>query len=159
MQDIYEVLDSLGLDYQKHEHHAVFTCEDSDGLFEEIEGGHIKNLFLRNKNGNQHYLVVVESSKTVDLKELRKYLGESKISFGSAERLMENLGVTPGSVSPLALINNEKKDIVVILDEGLLKYDILNCHPNINTATLGLKREDLLKFLDYCGHELRMIEL
>lgn len=159
MSDIYKVLDELKIPYEKHEHEAVFTFDIADKLCQNIAGGHIKNLFLRNKKGDKHYLVVVEGIKTVDLKQLRKDLGESKLSFGSPERLMEHLGITPGSVSPLSIVNNDAKDVIVIFDEGLLNFDVLNCHPNINTATLSIKRDDLMRFLEQSGNELRVMKL
>lgn len=159
MEDIYKILDEKGVPYEKHEHEAVFTFDVAEKLCKEIPGGHVKNLFLRNKKGDVHYLVVVEGVKQVDLNQLRKDLGESKLSFGSPERLMEHLGVTPGSVSPLAIVNNAAKDVIVVFDEGLLRFDVLNCHPNINTATLSIPRDELMRFLNESGNEVRTMML
>lgn len=157
--DIYDVLDRLGIVYVKHEHPAVFTCEEAEPYYAKMKGGHSKNLFLRNKKGTKHYLVVIESSKKADLKKLENLLRESGLSFASPDRLMKYLGLTPGSVSPFGLINDLNKEVAVIVDKGLLVYDYLNYHPNINTATLEVGREDFEKFLEWCGNEVKFVEL
>ncbi len=158
MKDIYEVLESVGVKYIKREHPAVFTCEEANKYYKDVEGGHSKNLFLRNRKGDQHYLVIIESDKKVDLKKLTSQLGESKIGFASPERLKRVLGLTAGSVSPFGLINDVEKNVIVVIDEDLWKYDKLHYHPNVNTATLELKRDDFKKFLDWCGNEVRFLE-
>src|SRR6185503_15998134 len=97
---VYAALDALGIRYSRHEHPAVFTAEDASKHWDPIDGVQCKNLFLRNKKGDRHYLVVVEISKRVDLKDLVKVVGDDRLSFGSPERLMAKLGLMPGSVSP-----------------------------------------------------------
>jgi Ala-tRNA(Pro) deacylase len=99
--DIYVVLDRLGIPYRKTEHPPAFTVEQAETLYGHLPGAHTKNLFLRNKKGNRHYLVIVRSDKRVDLKALGGLLGEATLSFASPERLMRYLGVTPGAVTPL----------------------------------------------------------
>lgn len=148
MNDIYNVLEELKINYEKHEHPAVFTVEEAQKYDRGINAGKSKNLFLRNKKGDRHYLVIVEATRMVDLKKLAIITGESKLSFASAERLNDHLGVTPGSVSPFGLINDSDKTIQVVVDNGLLKYDKLAFHPNINTATLVISADDFKKFLD-----------
>lgn len=159
MKDVYEVLGDLGISYVRHDHPAVFTCEEAAPFYAKMRGGHTKNLFLRNRNGDKHYLVSVPPEKTVDLKVLKEKLGESKIGFASPERLMKYLGLTPGAVSLLGVVNNEDKSVVVVIDEELWKHEVLCCHPNVNTATLELKREDLEKFFKHCGNEVRIMAL
>ncbi|PIZ70637.1 prolyl-tRNA synthetase associated domain-containing protein [Candidatus Peregrinibacteria bacterium CG_4_10_14_0_2_um_filter_43_11] len=160
MKTIYNILDELGIEYVKHEHPAVFTCEESEAVgYRRAEGGNTKNLFLRNKKGTRHYLVSLGHEKQADLKTLKEKLGESNLSFASAERLMEYLGLTPGSVSLLGLVNNAAHDVIVILDEDLWKNNVICCHPNINTSTLDIKREDMEKFFKWCGNEVRVMEL
>ncbi len=149
MNDIYQILHDLDISYEKYEHPAVFTVEDAEKYDRGINAGHSKNLFLRNKKGDQHYLVVVEASKRVDLKKLALLLNESKLSFASAERLMTYLGLTPGSVSPFGLINDTSKTVQVIVDNGLMQQTKQSYHPNRNTATLVIKREDFKKFLSW----------
>lgn len=164
MSDIYAVLDALNISYVRHDHEAAFTVEQAEQIYGQLEGGKTKNLFLRNKKGRRHYLLVAEQHQTVDLKALRAELGESSLSFASPERLMKYLGLTPGSVSPFGLINDKEQEVVVLLDKTLLdkslqNMDPLNFHPNINTATLSISQDDFLRFLGHCGNEVRTVEL
>src|SRR3989338_6525197 len=158
MKDIYKILEDLGIKYVQYDHPAVFTCEEADQYYAKMEGGHSKNLFLRNKKGDKYYLVIVESDKKVDLQGLAKKLPEKKLAFASPERLLNVLGLTPGSVTPFGLINDENKQVTVVIDEDLWKYDTLNYHPNVNTATLGISRDDFKKFLDFCGNGVKFAE-
>lgn len=154
MEDIYQVLKDLKIDYQKHDHPAVFTVEEAEKYDRGIEGGKSKNLFLRNKKGDKHFLVVIKSEKRADLQVLAALVNESKLSFASPERMMEYLGLTPGSVSPFGLINNSDKSIVVVIDEDLLNEEKVGFHPNVNTATLVIKTLDFKKFLQWTGNKL-----
>lgn len=159
MQDIYKVLDELNISYQKYEHPAVFTVEEAEKYDRGIDAGKSKNLFLRNKKGNQHYLVVAESTRKVDIKKLEELTGEKNLSFASPERLQKFLGVTPGSVSPFTLINNTDKTVNVLIDKGLLQYDKQAFHPNINTATLVISKTDFIKFLEWTGNHVSYVDL
>lgn len=156
---VYQVLNELGIDYQKYEHEPLYTCEQADPLYDKLEGAHCKNIFLRNKKGDKYYLVVLESHKHLDLKVLRKDLGESKLSLGSPERLMNVLGVEPGSVSPFTLINDKENQCEVLIDEGLQKHQTVHFHPNVNTATLALNRLDFDKFMAWSGNQYRYEDL
>src|SRR5262245_20000643 len=113
---VYAALDALAIGYERYEHPAVFTAEDASKYWDPIDGTQCKNLFLRNKKGDRHYLVVVEISKRVDLKDLVKLVSDDRLSFGSSERLMEQLGLTPGSVSPFGLINDARGSVRVLID-------------------------------------------
>lgn len=157
--DVYAVLEQLGIPFARHDHEAVFTVEAADHLYGEIPGAHSKNLFLRNKKGDRHYLVVVRSDKRVDLKALRATLGEATLTFASPERLMAHLGVTPGSVTPLGLINDAAHAVRVVLDRDLMAAEQVNFHPNVNTATLTLARADFERFLSHCGNSVRVVEI
>lgn len=159
MSDIYEILDGLEIDYVRYDHPAVFTVEEAEEHRVEMNGAHTKNLFIRNKKGDRHYLVTVPAEKRVDIKTLQAMLNESKLSFASPERLLEHLGLTPGSVSLLGLVNNTRKDVVVIIDSELWQNERICCHPNINTATLELSREGLEKYFKHCGNEVRYLDL
>ncbi len=156
--DIYQVLDGLGIAYTVTEHEAAFTVEQADHLYGHLPGAHTKNLFLRNKKGDRHYLVLVESHKQVDLKALRGKLGESTLSFASPERLQRYLGLTPGSVSPFGLINDGQRAVKVLVDRDLFSAETLNFHPNINTATVTLARTAFERFLAHVGHELEPVD-
>jgi len=155
---VYEVLANLGIFYVKHEHPPVFTVEEAKKHWENISGTHCKNLFLRNKKGNRHYLVILESSKKADLKQLSNQLGEDRLSFASEERLMRYLGLETGSVSPLGLLNDSRKEVRVILDQDLKEADRVNFHPNINTATVGIDFRDFERFLTWRGNSILYVK-
>lgn len=159
MNEIYELLDKLGIEYIRHKHRAVFTCEEADKYCGDIEGASSKNLFIRNRRGNKHYLLIIESSKKADLKKMAEILDESKLSFASEERLNKYLKLTRGAVSPFGLINDKNKEVTVIVDKDLWKSDRLQYHPNVNTETVELSRDDFKNFLDWCGNEIRFEEI
>lgn len=159
MKDIYKILENLGIKYEKHEHPAVFTSQEAAEYDRGIEGGKSKNLFLRNNKGDRHYLVIIESMKRADLEKLASSLNESKLSFASPERLLKHLGVTPGSVSPFGLINDTGRNVQVVIDKKLMKYERLCFHPNINTATIVISTNDFRKFLDFTGNRVTYLKL
>jgi Ala-tRNA(Pro) deacylase len=154
---VYEVLDELGIPYTRHEHPPVFTVEEAEKHWTQIIGAHCKNLFLRNKKGNRHYLVILEAAKTADLKSLNRQLGEDRLSFASAERLMKHLGLETGSVSVFGLINDSGHLVQVVIDEDLKKADAVNFHPNVNTATVGISFSDFEKFISWCQNPVRYL--
>jgi len=156
---VLETLDNLGIAYGRHEHPPVATVEEAEKYWGSIKGTHCKNLFLRNKRGNRHYLVVAAVDKAVDLKRLNALLGEDRLSFASPERLMRWLGLEPGSVSPFGLINDTAHQVDVICDEALKSSAGLGFHPNVNTATLEIALADFEKFLASCGNTVRWLKL
>jgi Ala-tRNA(Pro) deacylase len=157
---VFDELDRLGITYDSYEHPAVFTSEDAERHWTVIPGATpVKNLFLRNKKGNREYLVILGIEKRADLKELVKKIGDDRFSFGSPERLMHTLGVTPGSVSPFGLLHPNSSRVQVIIDADLRGARRLLFHPNINTATVTIDFVDLEKFLAVRGHAVRFIEL
>ena len=155
-QDLLDHLAKLGIETTTREHRAVFTVAESTGLEKELLGGHTKNLFLKCKKG-RIYLVVALNDAAIDLKTLHQRIGSGRLSFGSPELLAEVLGVTPGSVTPFALINDTLGRATVILDEPMMRHDLLNYHPLENTATTSIARDDLLRFIRSCGHEPRIV--
>ena len=157
-EELFAFLAGLGIETQTIEHPAVFTVEESTALHRDIPGGHTKNLFLKDAK-DKIWLIVAEAHTPVDLKAIYKPLGAARFSFGKAELLMEILGVAPGSVTALSLINDRAGRVSVVVDEELMKYDSVNCHPLVNTATTNLKRDDLLKFIRATGHEPRIARL
>jgi Ala-tRNA(Pro) deacylase len=146
--NIYQTLDSLEIKYKIFEHKPVFTVEESKELEKEIPGQRNKSLFLRNKNKNNFYLILIQGDKKLDLKDLRSDLDESKLNFTSSEDLKEKLNVTPGSVSPFNLINNKDHKIVVVVDEDILVNEKVYFHPDRNSATLELSSDDFKTFLE-----------
>ena len=158
-QDLYARLDSLGLDWTTTEHPPLHTVAESKALRGELEGGHVKNLFLRDKN-RKIWLVVAEEDRAVDLKAFRKRIGaRGSLSFGSPELLMEVLGVAPGAVSPFGLINDADCRATVILDEGLMAHRLVNVHPLRNDATTTIAAADLVTFIRDCGHDPQIMDL
>ncbi len=145
-------LAALGIQATTVEHEAVFTVEESAGLRARLPGAHTKSLFLTDTDGRM-VLVVAKDDTRVDLKALAKRLGAGRFSFGRPARLEAVLGVTPGSVTPFALINASAADVAVVVDQAILDYDEVNCHPLENTATTRLATADLIRFIKACGHE------
>ena len=156
-QKVYQTLEKLDISYVRHEHPPVFTVEEAEQYWEDITGAHCKNIFLRNKKGNRHYLVILEHSKKADLKKLESQLGESRLSFASPERLMRLLGLETGAVSPFGLINDSQKEVRVVIDQDLKKEEQINFHPNVNTKTVGIELKDFEKFLSWCGNSIRFL--
>jgi Ala-tRNA(Pro) deacylase len=152
-------LRELGIAFDRHEHPPVATVEAASQYWGEIDAAHCKNLFLRNQKGNRHYLVVLSASKKGDLKAVADQIGDGKLSFGSPERLMTHLGLTPGSVSPFGLINNLDHTVRVVLDTDLKSAARLSFHPNLNTATLVVSGEDFTRFLESCGNPVQFVSV
>ena len=151
-------LDALGFAYTEHRHPPLFTVEDSKALRGELPGGHCKNLFLKDKKG-QYWLVVALEDRPIDLKALDKKIGAARLSFGSAERLWQVLGVRPGAVTPFSLINDKTGQVKLVLDKGMLAHDPLNYHPLVNDRTIALSPEGLLAFLRDTGHDPAILDL
>lgn len=151
-------LDELGVAYARHDHPPLFTVEDSKNLRGDLPGGHCKNLFLRDRKGAM-WLVVCLEDRRIDLKALGELLGGVRLSFGSADRLLRVLGVLPGAVSPFALINDTEAEVAVILDQAMMALRPLNFHPLVNTTTIAVAPEDLLRFLEAGGHAPRILDL
>lgn len=158
-EDLLAKLDALGIETTTHRHPAVFTVEESKKLCGDLPGGHIKNLFLRDKKRNLWLLTALED-RTLDLKALRHVLGaKGNLSFGDAELLMDALGVLPGSVTPFAVINDPDGRVTMVLDKGVLDHDPVNAHPLVNDATTAIAPGDLLAFLEAVGHAPRILDL
>jgi Ala-tRNA(Pro) deacylase len=151
-QQLFDRLAELGIATSTVEHEPVFTVAESGRLERELEGGHTKNLFLKDDKGAL-FLVIALSTTRVDLKQLAKSVGAGRFSFGKPELLLEVLGVAPGSVTAFALINDTDQRVRVILDADLMQHATVNCHPLENTATTNIAREELLRFILACGHE------
>ncbi|WP_432666955.1 prolyl-tRNA synthetase associated domain-containing protein [Wukongibacter baidiensis] len=158
-QKVYDVLEKLEIEYEKHEHPPVYTVEEAKKLAKHVTGQGCKNLFIRNRRGNKNYLVVLEDEKKVDLKELSKQIGSTSLSFASKERLYKYLGLEPGSVSPFGLVNNHEKNVEVLIDRDLAKSENISFHPNINTVTLTITYKDFEKFLKCSGNEVSYVDI
>lgn len=148
-----------GIATSRIDHAAVFTVAESKELRGKVDGHHTKNLFLKDKKGRLFLVSALESTR-IDLKRLHETLGASgRLSFGSAELLAEKLGVAPGSVTAFAVINDRAGDVTMVLDARLMSGEPMNFHPLVNTATLGIARDDMLRFLRATGHEPLIVDL
>jgi len=157
--DIYRFLEQHGIAYDRVDHPPVFTCEQAEALVPPLPGAHTKNLFVRDKKGRRHFLVVVGHEKAVDLKALSSSLGVTNLSFASPERLERHLAIEPGAVSLLAVVNDTEGAVEVILDADLSEAPVLQCHPLVNTSTLAIHRDDIERFLEITGHRWRIVRV
>jgi Ala-tRNA(Pro) deacylase len=158
-QRVYEFLDAMGVQYGKYEHPPVFTGEEAAQHWGAIEATQVTNLFLRNKKGDRQYLVILRIDKQADLRQLVKIIGDDRFSFGSPERLMSTLGVTPGSVSPFGLLHEGSQHVRVIVDQDLRAADRLIFHPNLNTASVTISVADFERFLATRPNTVRWMKL
>ena len=151
-EDLFARFDALGIGYTTTKHRPVFTVEEGADLKAAMPGGHSKNLFLKDKKGALFLLSALGDTQ-IDLNAVSKLIGAGRFSFGNAELLMQHLGVTPGSVTLFALINDPERKVRLILDEGLFGHDVVNFHPLSNDATTAVSPADMLKFARDTGHE------
>lgn len=144
-QKIFDILDSLEIQYTNYEHDAVFTCDEAKWV--EIPWKRVKSLLLRNKKATNFYMVVLGDDKRLDTNDIRAIFDDSKMSFASPERMMDKIWLKPGSVSPFALINNTDKDIRVVFDTELKSW-LVWFHPLQNDNTIVINMNDIEKFLN-----------
>jgi Ala-tRNA(Pro) deacylase len=157
-QALYDRLKACGCAWTVVEHEPVFTVEESARLHTAIPGLHTKNLFLKDAGG-QFWIVTAPHDSSVDLKALPAVIGSKKVSFGKAEDMERLLGISPGSVTPLAAINDGDGSVRVVIDQRLALGETVNVHPLRNTATLGLSGEELVRFLKAVDHAPLVVSL
>jgi Ala-tRNA(Pro) deacylase len=155
--ELLAYLAEIGVEQRTVDHPAVFTVAQSGDIKAELPGGHSKNLFLKDKKG-QLWLISARQDTVIDLKRLHRTIGSDRLSFGSAELMAETLGVTPGSVTALALVNDRGRRVRFVLDKALADSDPVNFHPMTNTATTALPRDSFMKFLDSIGVEAMVVD-
>lgn len=156
---IYDLLEKSGIQYKIIEHKAMFCEADEDPTLYTEDDIVIKNLFLRDSKGRHFYLIVLPLRKRADLKKIAEEIGSTRLGFASEARLMEYLGITPGSVSPFCLLNNENGDVPVYFDNSLKGLKSVGVHPNDNTATVLLSFDDLLKLCTANGNPVHYIDV
>jgi len=159
MTDLYALLDQHQIPYARVDHPPVYTCEEAEALVPPLPGAHTKNLFLRDAKGKQHFLVVVDWEKQVDLKALAGVLQVGKLGMASPERLRKYLGVDPGAVTLLGIVNDLHHAVEVVIDAPLWQAPALHCHPLVNTATLAIACEDLKRLFQACGTPYRVVNV
>ena len=151
-EPLFALFDRLGVAHRTLEHPAVFRVGEGEEIKASLPGGHTKNLFLKDAK-DQLWLVSALQDTRIDLKALPAVIGSAKLSFGKPELMQETLGVTPGSVTAFALMNDTERRVTFVLDKALLAKEPLNFHPLINTATTAVSAEGFLRFLDALGVE------
>ena len=151
-------LGQLGIPHQTFEHEAVFTVEESRSIKTDIACLHTKNLFLKDASG-AFFLLTVPAEARIDLKRVHPLLNCRRLSFGKPHAMEELIGVSPGSVTPLAMINAQPGSITLVLDETLGVDEPVGVHPLRNTATVTLAGTDILKLARYWRHEPRTADL
>jgi Ala-tRNA(Pro) deacylase len=157
--DIFQFFAEHNIDYERHDHPPVYTCEDVNRLVPELPGAKTKNLFVRDQKGKRHFLVSVPDEKSVDLKALAPVLGVDKLSFGSEKRLKKYLDLEPGAVTVLAAVNDTDKAVEVVVDRELWQAEALLYHPLVNTSTVLISRENVARFLEATGHKPRILNV
>ncbi|MEH8258008.1 prolyl-tRNA synthetase associated domain-containing protein [Aeromonas veronii] len=150
---IYSLLDQLAIPYQRFDHPPVFTCEEASRLLPDLPAAKTKNLFLRDPKSERLFLVVSPEDHRVDLKALATMLGVKRLSFGSPERLDAVLGLTPGSVTLLAMVRDREKAVELVVDEAIWQAEQVQCHPLVNTATLIIRLDDVRRLLTHLDRE------
>lgn len=158
-KELYEIFEKLEIRFDYYEHPPLATIQDAKIHWENYDSGRCKNIFFRNHKGDRHYLVILEHLRQLDIKDLEKKLRQGKLTFASDKRLKKYLGLEPGSVSPFGLINDKEKHVYIFIDEKLKEFDRLAFHPNINTASLVISRNDFIKFLTFTGNSYEFIRL
>ena len=156
-ETLLALLDQLEISYVVHEHPPLQTVEDAKEHRGDMPGFHIKNLYLRDRK-KRNFLLVAGEDQNVDFKILCQKIGCDRLSFGSADRLFEMLGVRPGAVSPLTLINDPDHKVNLLLDRALQTDDLIYAHPLVNDITLGIKGRFLFQFFAYTGHQPQWLE-
>ncbi len=144
--DLFAFLDTHGVAHRTLEHPAVFRVDEGHDVKAQLPGGHTKNLFLKDGKG-QLWMVCALGETRIDLKRLPEVIGSARLSFGSPELMQETLGVTPGSVTIFALINDREHRVKLVLDAAMLEPEPVNFHPLTNTATTAISQAGLKAFL------------
>ena len=157
--ELYQFLKKLNIPYEYHEHPPAPTVTEAMEYWKDINAGKCKNLFLRNHKGNRHYLVILEHHNSLAIHDLEKMLHQGKLSLASEKRLKKYLGLMPGSVSPFGLIHDTEHHVHLFIDENLRQFEKIRFHPNINTATLVIRFDDFIRFLDFLGNTYEFLKL
>jgi len=156
-QHIYDYFAEKNITYERLDHPPVYTAEEADRLVPKARGAHAKNLLVENRKDGRLFMLTVPFGVRVDLAATAAALGSGKLRFASAEVMQTVLGVTPGAVSMLALVNDREGRVALVLDQGLWEADAVQCHPLVNTATLVIDHANLDRFLSAIAHPPRIL--
>jgi Ala-tRNA(Pro) deacylase len=156
----YDFLDSLGIAYKRTDHERTDTMEACNAVDKILDVVICKNLFLCNRQKTSFYLLMMPGDKKFKTKELSAQIGSSRLSFADSEDMLKYLDIEPGSVSIMGLMNDKEKAVQLLIDEDVLKDEYLGCHPCVNTSSMKLRTEDVIKkFLPAVGHDYRTVHL
>jgi Ala-tRNA(Pro) deacylase len=156
----YQFLDQHGIPYEELSHPAAYTMEECAAVETRLGAPICKNLFLCNRQQTQFYLLMLPADKPFKTKYLSSQLGCARLSFATEEHMVSLLGIHPGAVSPMGLMNDAQHQVMLVIDHDLLSQEYIGCHPCVNTASLRLRLSDLLeRFVPATGHEYRVVEL
>ena len=158
-QEVFALLDKMGIQYQVTNHPAVFTIEDMENLNMEHIEKVAKNLFVRDDKKQNYYLLVISKDKSANLKDVQQKINSRRLSFASEEDLNKHLGLSKGEVTPFGLLNDAEKVVTVYIDEDLAIHDFIGLHPNDNTATVWISVGDLAKVLKSIDHQVSFIKI
>ncbi|UJF18343.1 prolyl-tRNA synthetase associated domain-containing protein [Vibrio sp. SS-MA-C1-2] len=157
--DLYSLFEQFEINYKKFDHPAVYTCDQANELGLDIPGISTKNLFLKDRKGRNHFLVVMSDNKELKLNLLSEQLGVNKLSFASSERLDKYLASKPGSVSILDILSDPNHEVELIIDQDVWNSEQVQCHPKTNTSTLVLSLEDIKKLFNTQNREANVYKL
>lgn len=156
---VEEKLDDLAIPFEIVEHPPALTTEEADNYIIGIKGVRTKSMFLTNKKKTAFYLLIMDDSKRLDMDKFKEFVGANRIKMASSDSLMEQMQLPPGIVSVFGLLNNTNKNIQVYFDKGILSEERMSFHPNVNTKTIFLSTEDVLKFVQEIGFKYTVIDL
>ena len=159
-QETYDYLTQHGVSFEVTEHEAVFNMEELDAVDLPYPTADAKNLFVRDDKKQNFYVITVRGDKRVDLKAFREQYGLRRLSFGSAQELEQLLGLIPGAVTPLGILADQERRVILYLDRAFVEEPgLVGVHPNDNTATVWMRTEDLIRIIREHGNEVRLAEL
>ena len=157
---VYDLLDSLGIEYDRTDHEAAMTMEDCNEIDRILDVIICKNLFLCNRQKTKFYLLMMPGDKVFKTKDISQQIGSARLSFAGAEEMEQFLDITPGSVSVMGLMNDTENHVQLLIDKPVMESELLGCHPCVNTASLRIKTRDVLeKFLPAVHHEAIVVDL
>ncbi len=156
---VYQVLNQLEIPFEYFDHPAAPTVEIAMKYWKDLDAQHCKNLFFRNHKGNKHFLVILDCSYKLNIRDLEQRLKQGKLTFASPERMLKYLNIQPGSVSPFGLIHDNTNHVHVFLGENLKKAKTISFHPNDNTASLVIPFEGFIKYLNHTGNSYEFLDL
>jgi len=156
---VYAYLEQLGIGFDYYEHPEAPTIEIASQFYRGEGTVLCKNLFFRNHKGDKHYLVIMDARHSMDIHDIEHRLHQGKLSFASPERMMRYLGVRPGSVSLFTLVNDTNHEVILFVDKQLMEAEKVSFHPNDNTASLVISREDMMRFIKQVGNRYELLDL